>query len=60
LLIGDAAYTPVIYQRPEADAGELPSGQSRDHEAWRSSLRRLHEARPRHVHFCHHTGVVHG
>jgi glyoxylase-like metal-dependent hydrolase (beta-lactamase superfamily II) len=60
VLIGDAAYTPVIYERPDLDAGELPPGQAADHGAWRSSLRRLHDARPRHVHFCHHTHVVHG
>jgi len=59
LLIGDAAYTPAIYERPGADADELPPGQSRDHDAWSSSLRRLRDARPRHVHFCHHTHVVH-
>jgi N-acyl homoserine lactone hydrolase len=59
LLIGDAAYTPAVYGNPDAASEELPSGQARDHEAWSSSLRRIHSGRPRHVHFCHHTGIVH-
>jgi glyoxylase-like metal-dependent hydrolase (beta-lactamase superfamily II) len=60
LLIGDAAYTPAIYDRPDAGAESLPPGQAADHAAWTSSLQRIHAARPRHVHFCHHTHVVHG
>jgi N-acyl homoserine lactone hydrolase len=57
VLIGDAAYTPAIYGDPEQP--ELPAGQAADREAWAASLRRLHASRPRHVHFCHHTRVVH-
>ena len=57
VLIGDAAYTPQIYGDP--DQAQLPDGQAADREAWASSLRRVHVARPRHVHFCHHTDVVH-
>lgn len=60
LLIGDAAYTPAIYDRPEAEAESLPPGQAADHAAWTSSLQRIHASRPRHVHFCHHTHIVHG
>jgi N-acyl homoserine lactone hydrolase len=60
VLIGDAAYTPAIYGQPETGADDLPRGQAADHDAWRSSLRRLRDARPRHVHFCHHTHIVHG
>jgi N-acyl homoserine lactone hydrolase len=59
LLIGDAAYTPAIYARPDAAAGDLPAGQAADHDTWTASLRRIHTSRPRHVHFCHHTAVVH-
>ena len=57
LLIGDAAYTPRIYRDPEM--AELPDGQAADRPAWKASLDRLHHTRPRHVHFCHHTDVVH-
>ncbi|HEY4026024.1 MAG TPA: N-acyl homoserine lactonase family protein [Candidatus Dormibacteraeota bacterium] len=60
LLIGDAAYTPAIYGNPDAATDELPPGQAADHPSWGASLRRIHSARPRHVHFCHHTRVVHG
>lgn len=60
VLIGDAAYTPAIYGAPETPAEELPRGQSRDHMAWGASLRRIHSTQPRHVHFCHHTRIVHG
>src|SRR3984957_2517805 len=35
LLIGDAAYTPRQYQRPDSD--KLPSGQADDLTAWRDS-----------------------
>src|ERR1700691_4069767 len=38
LLIGDAAYTPRVYQDP--GTGKLPSGQASDLPAWRDSLRR--------------------
>jgi N-acyl homoserine lactone hydrolase len=57
LLIGDAAYTPSVYRHPESE--ELPPGQASDRAAWSASLHRLHAAAPRHVHFCHHTRVLH-
>jgi N-acyl homoserine lactone hydrolase len=57
LLIGDAAYTPRLYTDPEGI--ELPRGQAADPDAWRASLKRLKASRPSHVHFCHHTRVVH-
>lgn len=57
LLIGDAAYSPAVYARPDAE--KLPSGQAEDRAAWDASLRRLQAARPRHVHFCHSTQVMH-
>jgi glyoxylase-like metal-dependent hydrolase (beta-lactamase superfamily II) len=57
VLIGDAAYTTAIYRDPERQ--ELPPGQAADREAWGASLRRIHDSRPRHVHFCHDTHVVH-
>ena len=60
VLIGDAAYTPAIYQHPGAESEALPPGQAADHAAWSTSLRRIHAARPTHVHFCHHTSVIHG
>jgi len=59
VLIGDAAYTPAIYGDPDADPSVLPRGQAADSDAWRSSLKRIHTSQPRHVHFCHHTRVVH-
>ena len=58
LLVGDAAYTPALYVDP--DASELPAGQAADRAAWAASLRRLHASRPSHVHFCHHTRILHG
>jgi len=57
LMIGDAAYTSHIYEKPDRD--RLPGGQAADREAWRQSLRHIHELRPGHVHFCHDTAVVH-
>jgi len=57
VLIGDAAYTPVIYHDP--DQAELPDGQASDREAWKASLKKLHAGHPAHVHFCHSTRVVH-
>jgi N-acyl homoserine lactone hydrolase len=57
VLIGDAAYTPDLYLDPEAD--RLPPGQAADRGTWSASLRRVHASRPRHVHFCHHTRVLH-
>jgi glyoxylase-like metal-dependent hydrolase (beta-lactamase superfamily II) len=58
LLVGDAAYTPAIYLNPDTE--RLPGGQAADHDEWRATLNRLHASRPRHVHFCHHTRVLHG
>jgi hypothetical protein len=58
LLIGDAAYTPRQYLRP--DAGDLPPGQASDLAAWQESVRRIRSMTPARVHFCHHTDVVHG
>jgi N-acyl homoserine lactone hydrolase len=57
VLIGDAAYTPAIYRDPDRE--DVPRGQAADREAWAMSLRRLQGSRPHHVHFCHHTDVVH-
>jgi len=59
VLIGDAAYTPAIYRHPDAEPGGLPPGQAADFAAWSSSLKRIHASLPSHVHFCHHTRVVH-
>ena len=57
LLIGDAAYTPRQYADPASDS--LPAGQASDVEAWRESVRKIRSLRPEHVHFCHHTDIVH-
>jgi N-acyl homoserine lactone hydrolase len=57
VLIGDAAYTPRLYQGPPD--GELPDGQASDPAAWRNSLARIHSTGAARVHFCHHTDVVH-
>jgi len=57
LLIGDAAYTPRQYAEPGRD--NLPPGQASDVEAWRESVRKIRSLRPEHVHFCHHTDIVH-
>jgi len=59
VLIGDAAYTPAIYGDPDAEPTGLPPGQAADFVEWSSSLKRIHASLPRHVHFCHHTRVVH-
>ncbi len=60
LLIGDAAYTPRIYADPDLPDGDrLPPGQASDVPAWRDTVRRIHSLRPAHVHFCHHTDIVH-
>jgi N-acyl homoserine lactone hydrolase len=58
LLIGDAAYTPRQYASPDGE--NLPPGQASDPAAWRASLARVRALPPAAVHFCHHTGVVHG
>src|SRR6266568_6436124 len=57
LLIGDAAYTPRQYAEPASD--NLPPGQASDVQAWRESVRKIRSLRPEHVHFCHHTDIVH-
>jgi N-acyl homoserine lactone hydrolase len=57
LLIGDAAYTPRVYTRPEY-GGRLP-GQASDPVSWRESLGRIHQLAPERVHFCHHTDTIH-
>ena len=57
LLIGDAAWTPRQYG-PEP--GPLPPGQAADEVAWRASMNRMRALTPAHVHFCHHTDIVHG
>ena len=57
LLIGDAAYTPRQYAEPGRD--NLPPGQASDVETWRESIRKIRSLRPEHVHFCHHTAIVH-
>jgi N-acyl homoserine lactone hydrolase len=59
LLIGDAAYKPVFYADPDRDAGELIPGQAADVEAWRGSIRRLHEVKPARIHFCHTAETLH-
>ena len=58
LLVGDAAYTPGVYLHPDVE--RLPDGQAADPDVWRATLDRLHASRPRHVHFCHHTRILHG
>jgi glyoxylase-like metal-dependent hydrolase (beta-lactamase superfamily II) len=56
VLIGDAAYTPNIYIRPDTE--ELPPGQAADRDAWRESLRQVQSLAPEHVHFCHSTHAL--
>jgi N-acyl homoserine lactone hydrolase len=57
VMIGDAAYTAQIFEQSTADPQRWP-GQYEDERAWSNSLRRLHELKPRAVHFCHDTRVV--
>jgi 4-pyridoxolactonase len=57
VLIGDAAYTPRLYQG--APDEELPDGQASDPVAWRNSLARIRKTGAERVHFCHHSDVVH-
>lgn len=57
VLIGDAAYTPRLYQSPPDE--DLPDGQASDPEAWRNSLARIRSTGAGRVHFCHHSDVVH-
>jgi hypothetical protein len=56
-MIGDAAYTPRLYQGPADD--KLPPGQASDTAAWRDSLRRIRSTGAAQLHFCHHTDVIH-
>jgi len=58
VMIGDAAYTADIYR--EADKADLSMwpGQHANRRQWTHSLKKLHESRPRAVHFCHDTRVV--
>jgi N-acyl homoserine lactone hydrolase len=58
LMIGDAAYTSIAYQRYRSfDPTRVP-GQAADADAWRASLDRVHALSPAAVHFCHDTAVV--
>jgi len=57
LMIGDAAYTPRMYQGPPDE--DLPPGQASDPAAWRDSLARIRCTGAARVHFCHHTDVIH-
>jgi N-acyl homoserine lactone hydrolase len=57
LLIGDGAYGPRQYLDPDRD--DLPDGQASDVAAWRGSVRRIKEASPDRVHFCHDTEIIH-
>ena len=60
VMIGDAAYTSDIYEKAdEADLSKWP-GQHADRDAWTRTIRRLHDAHPHEIHFCHDTRVVHG
>jgi N-acyl homoserine lactone hydrolase len=58
VLIGDAAYTSVLYARP--DLVDRVPGAAADVPAWRSSLERVRAVGASRVHFCHDTGVVAG
>jgi N-acyl homoserine lactone hydrolase len=58
LLIGDAAYTPRQYTGPPGQP--LPPGQAADRPSWETSIGRVRSLAPARVHFCHHTGIVHG
>jgi N-acyl homoserine lactone hydrolase len=52
-VMGDAAYTPRVFERYESiDLEKLP-GQATDPVAWRHSLRRIHDAAPSSLLFCH-------
>jgi len=58
VLIGDAAYTSVLYRNPEL-VDTVP-GQAADAGSWRASLDRVYLLGAEQVHFCHDTEVVHG
>jgi N-acyl homoserine lactone hydrolase len=57
VMVGDAAYTPRLYQGPADD--KLPPGQASDPAAWRHSLGRIRSTGAAQLHFCHHTDVIH-
>jgi len=57
LLMGDAVYTPRVYQGP--DDQELPPGQAADPDSWRQSRARIKASGAARLHFCHHTDVIH-
>jgi glyoxylase-like metal-dependent hydrolase (beta-lactamase superfamily II) len=57
VMVGDAAYTPRLYQGPADD--KLPPGQASDPAAWRDSLGRIRSTGAAQLHFCHHTDVIH-
>jgi N-acyl homoserine lactone hydrolase len=57
LLIGDAAYSPKLYQGPPDE--DLLPGQASDVAAWRDSLQRIKSTGAERVHFCHNTDIVH-
>ena len=58
VMIGDAAYTSEIYRDAEkADLSNWP-GQHANRRDWTRSLKKVHEMRPRAVHFCHDTRVL--
>jgi N-acyl homoserine lactone hydrolase len=57
VMIGDAAYTSRIYESP--DPAHVWAGQFEDEAAWSDSLKRLKDLKPKAVHFCHDTNVVH-
>ncbi|HZR48294.1 MAG TPA: MBL fold metallo-hydrolase [Streptosporangiaceae bacterium] len=58
LLIGDAAYSPSVWNRPELGVG-VP-GQAADPDAWHGSIGRLRSLAADRIHFCHHTDVLQG
>ena len=57
LLIGDAAYTPTLYEGPAGQ--KLPPGQAADRDQWEASRDRIRSSAAARVHFCHHTDVIH-
>ena len=57
VMIGDAAYTARIFESP--DPAHAWDGQFADEAAWSASLRRLKAMKPKAVHFCHDTKVLH-
>jgi N-acyl homoserine lactone hydrolase len=58
VLIGDAAYTAMLYDNPSL-VDKVP-GQAADVDSWHSSLSRVRALGAARVHFCHDTGVVNG